>query len=177
MLALRQLAPKAVTAVRPVLGALSGLAVYQGSGALATWLYLLGSLSDVTDGLLARTLKVDSRSGRELDGKADIAFHALVSLGLAGRAVRDRDPAVVLVLATLLATFVLVHFWIKPHRVLGKAMSGLYWVVVFILLVVTVPHQDRLAVSVAALLLGGATFAYEGRVMWRELKSGARRLG
>src|SRR5262245_64380885 len=81
--------PNAVTLARPMLGAASGLAVYTGEGALGAWLYLAGYLTDVADGWLARRLRVGSARGRQLDGWADVAFHALIGLGLAGRAIDE----------------------------------------------------------------------------------------
>lgn len=162
--------PGALTAIRPVLGALSGFAAYRGNGSLATWLYLLGCLTDVVDGLLARAFRVTSALGRLLDGKADLAFFLFVGAGLAARGIRGRDLGDVPVLVLLLAGFVVTRAWIRLPQFVGKAVSSVYWLVMFALLWVTVPEPDRTALLTSALALGVVTCGYEGSVMWRQLK-------
>src|SRR6266699_1838971 len=53
---LRCLAPNSLTVARPVVGVMCGVAVYQHRGIIAAWLYLAGFMTDVGDGLLARSV-------------------------------------------------------------------------------------------------------------------------
>lgn len=168
--------PNAVTLLRPLFGALCGVAVYQGHGETASWLFLLGYLTDVLDGLLARTLRVASAAGRRLDGRADLAFSTMFGAGLAGWAIRESEPLVIAVLGFLILGAVGGGLLLSSYSVLSKATAAVHRIVWFGLLLVTVEPNERSALLVVGLAVGALTFAYEGVVTWNELKSGARKI-
>lgn len=155
--------------------ALAGLAaLLTDRPTLAAWLYLLGYLTDVADGLTARALGVGSERGRRLDGAADVAFHGLFGLGIAIAGVRYGSWWMVAVLAILVAGERVMRRWIAAYTVVGKAVAGLYRVVMFSLLVALVPNGERLGLIAAGVVVMLTTYVYEGRNTLRELHSGER---
>jgi len=166
--------PDLVTATRPGLGLVSGLAVATGHGALGGWMYLAGFLSDVADGLLARRLGVQSEAGTVNDGRADVAFHALVGAGLVIAAVREQQWWVLAVLAALLAGGPLVRPWVAVHTVVGKAIGGAYRVIIFSTFVAFAEPSQRVPLIIGGLVVLCTTYVYEARVTLAELRSGER---
>jgi phosphatidylglycerophosphate synthase len=150
--------------------------VLLGSGGIAAWLYLAGFLTDVGDGLLARSLGVDSRSGTRIDGAADVAFHLLVGIGLAGRAVVDGAWVVLAALAVLLAGAWALPRWVGVHTAIGKAVGGVNRIVVFAMLLWFTAPASRPALVAVATAVMVVAYTYEAFVTRRELERGDRPL-
>jgi phosphatidylglycerophosphate synthase len=172
----RRIGPGALTLSRPVIGAGCCLAVLLGSGGVAAWLYIAGFLTDVADGLLARSLRVDSESGRRIDGAADVAFHLLVGVGLAGRAVFQGAWTVLAVLAVLLASAWALPRWVGVHTAIGKAVGGANRIVVFAMLLWFAAPADRPPLAAVAAVVMAVAYTYEAFVTLHELRRGQRSL-
>jgi phosphatidylglycerophosphate synthase len=168
--------PDLVTATRPLWGVACGVAVATDHAALGGVLYLVGYLSDVVDGWLARRLGVASDAGTRLDGIADETFHLAVGLGLVWWAITA--PAL-WVLATLVLLFLAVRVvrrWIGVHTVLGKGIGALTRLVMFGIFVVLAAPDQRPWLLLLGLAVFGPTYAYEVRVTLHDRETGERPL-
>ena len=170
----RRLVPNTLTVARVPIGLVGAWASIDGRGALAAWLYLIGYLTDVADGWSARALGVSSPQGRRLDGLADVAFHALFGAGIAARAADDEMWWVVGVLVALVVGERLMRRWVGSHTVVGKAIAGVYRIVMFMLLLAFTAEDRRVPLIVADLVVVVSTYFYEGTNTLRELRSGER---
>jgi phosphatidylglycerophosphate synthase len=168
--------PNALAAVRPLIGIASGLEVLTDNGAAAAWLYLVGYGSDVADGFLSRAMKSESDLGAMLDRLADVTFHVAVGLGLIGAAVRHGSWGVLLILGVLVVGERIIRRWVAAHSVAGRVVGGAYRIAMFSLLVVFCDEAQRPLVIEAGLAVMVITYAYEGVVTLRELRSGERPL-
>lgn len=171
---LRRAIPDALTVSRVPMALAALVALLIDRPTVAAWLYLIGYLTDVADGFTARALGVGSERGRQLDGAADVAFHALFGLGIAIASIRGGSWWILAVLALLVIAEQVMRRWIAAYTVVGKAVAGLYRVVMFSLLVVLVPTEERLGLIAAGLVVMATTYVYEGRNTLRELRSGER---
>jgi cardiolipin synthase len=81
---LRQLPlPVAITMLRLVALPAVVLFVWHGMWAVAVWAFVLSALTDVLDGVLARALGMESRTGKVLDPIVDIVFNVSIFVTLA----------------------------------------------------------------------------------------------
>lgn len=171
----RRLVPDALTLARPVLGIGAGLAVAAGDGALGAWLYLAAYLTDVFDGLAARTLRVSSAAGRRLDGWADLISMYAVGAGLVVGAARVGSWfVVVLVPVAAVAGHLFDRRVVTAHTVVGKVIGGATRVAVFALLVYLAGPDDRATLVVVGGGIFAVTYAYEAIVTLADLRSGER---
>ena len=167
-------APNALAAVRPVIGIASGIALLADNGAVAAWLYLAGYGTDVADGFLSRAMKAESDLGAMLDRLADVSFHIAIGLGLVGAAIRHGSWGVLLILGILVVGERIIRRWIAAHSVAGRVIGGAYRIVMFALVVVFCDAAQRPLVIEAGLAVMVITYAYEGFVTLRELRTGER---
>lgn len=168
--------PDVVTLTRPVIGVACGLAVATGHAAAAGALYLLGYLSDVLDGWLARRLAVSSEDGTRRDGVADELFHLAVGLGLLWWGFTAPAPWVVAWVLGLLVLVRLVRRGIRVRTVWGKVVGGATRVLVFAVFVLLAAPGQRLLLALLGLVVLGTTYVYELRVTLDEGATGARPL-
>ena len=168
--------PDVVTATRPVWGLACGASVATGHAALAGALYLLGYLSDVVDGWLARRLGVASDAGTRIDGLADEAFHLLVGVGLVWWGVTAPAPWVPVALLLLFVAVRVARRWIGVHTVLGKMVGGITRVLMFGIFLALAEPDQRPWMGLAALVVFGTTYVYEVRVTLHEQETGERLL-
>lgn len=167
-------APNALTAIRPVIGVASGIAVLTDNGAEGAWLYLAGYVSDVADGFLSRAMKAESDLGAALDRMADVAFHAAVGLGLIVAALRHGSWGVLVILGILVIGERLIRRRIAAHSAAGKVVGGIYRIVMFGLLLVFCDVAERPLLIEAGLAVMVITYVYEGFVTLQELRTGER---
>jgi phosphatidylglycerophosphate synthase len=137
-------------------------------------MYLAGFLSDVADGLLARKFGVQSEAGTANDGRADVAFHALVGAGLAIAAVREQQWWVLGLLAALLAGGPLARRLVAVHTVVGKAIGGAYRVLIFFTFVALAEPAQRAPLVIGGLVVLCTTYVYEAKVTLAEFRGGER---
>jgi CDP-diacylglycerol--glycerol-3-phosphate 3-phosphatidyltransferase len=168
--------PDAVSLSRPFWGAACGVAVATGEAGIAGGLYLLGYLSDVLDGWLARRLGVASAAGTRIDGIADELFHLLVGLGLLWYAVTAPAWWVLLAIIAILGAVRLVRRWIAVRTVLGKVVGGITRVAMLGVFVALAPPGQRGWLVLAGIVVFGTTYAYELVVTLDEGRTGARAL-
>jgi phosphatidylglycerophosphate synthase len=171
----RRLAPDSLTASRPAIGLVAFALLLAGQATAAGWLYLVGYLTDVADGYLARRLGVASDAGTRLDGWCDVAFHGLIGAGLIIRAALDGVWWIVVALVAMQLIGRVLPRWIGIHTLLGKVVGGLNRVIIvvcFLALIPPGPQRTMLAATTAALL--AATYLYEGRVTLWEHRTGER---
>jgi phosphatidylglycerophosphate synthase len=166
--------PDALTLSRVPLGVAGAWALLDDRAGLAAWFYLIGFLTDVADGLAARSLGITSASGRRLDGAADVAFHVAFGSGMAVRAAMDDAWWVLGSLLALVLGERVIRRWLPAYTVIGKAVAGLYRIVMFGLLLVFTPPVHRTPLIVAGLAVMLVTYTYEGRVTLLELRAGDR---
>lgn len=168
--------PDLVTLTRPLWGAACAIAVATGHAALAGVLYLVGYLSDVLDGWLARRLHVSSDSGTRLDGIADELFHLLVGLGLLWWAVTAPAYWVIVWVLGILLLVRVVRRWIGVRTVLGKVVGGVTRVLMVLVFVPLAEPGQRVPLLLLAAVVLGTTYAYELRVTLDDGAAGRRPL-
>jgi len=76
--------PVAITMLRLVALPAVVLFIREGHWSIAVWMFVGAALTDVLDGVLARALAMESRTGKVLDPIVDIAFNVTVFVTLAG---------------------------------------------------------------------------------------------
>jgi phosphatidylglycerophosphate synthase len=170
----RRLIPDSLTFVRVPIGLAGAWTLIADRGAVAACLYLIGYVTDVADGWTARALRVSSSLGRRLDGIADVTFHALFGVALAIAATDDGMWWVIGVLVTLVVGGRILRRWIRSYTVIGKAIAGVYRIVMFTLLLMFTPPDPGPTLIVVGLLVMIVTYVYEGRNTFLELRSGER---
>ena len=168
--------PDAISLSRLLWGAACGITMATGHAGVAGGLYLLGYLSDVLDGWLARRLGVASEEGTRVDGIADELFHLFVALGLLWYAVTAPAWWVIVAVAAIFVTVRLVRRWIAVHTVLGKIVGGATRVAMLGVFVALAPPSQRWWLVAAGLVVFGTTYAYELAVTLDEGRTGARAL-
>jgi phosphatidylglycerophosphate synthase len=168
--------PDAVSLSRLLWGAACGTAVATGHAGVAGALYLLGYLSDVLDGWLARRLGVASDEGTRVDGISDELFHLFIGMGLVWYAVAAPALWVLAVIAALFVAVRLVRHWIGVHTVLGKVVGGITRVAMLAVFVALAPPEQRWWLVLAGLVVFGTTYVYELGVTLEEGRTGARAL-
>lgn len=173
----RRVVPDALTVARPVLGVGAGFAVASGHGAIGGWLYLGAYLTDVLDGLAARTLGVSSEHGRRLDGWADLISMYAIGVGFVVAGARAGAWFVVVLVVGVAVGGDLLDRWVVPaHTVLGKVIGGVTRVGALALFIWFAGPDERAAL----VIVGGAvivvTYGYEVVVTLDELRSRQRPL-
>ncbi len=165
--------PNAVTAIRFFLTPLAVHALFEHQDRTALWLCLAASASDFADGMLARWLKVTSRTGAILDPLADkfmldVLYLTLwLSRGhLVGIVVILRD---VLIVAGAIAIFLRTGRRDFPPSWLGKISTVIQmgWLVAYL---AGLPGTDYwTALLVAAAVASGIGYLLTG---WRMIRAG-----
>ena len=121
-------------------------------------LYLLGGVSDMADGFVARKTHTESETGAKLDSAADLVFVAVSAVKLLPLVRLDTwlwiwVAAIALVkIAAMVLRFARVHTFMPPHSIANK-LTG----VLLFLLPLTLPLVD--IHYPAALVCAVATFA------------------
>lgn len=168
--------PDAVSLSRLLWGAACGTAVATGHAGAAGALYLIGYLSDVLDGWLARRLGVASDEGTRIDGISDELFHLFIGAGLLWYAVAAPAWWVLLAIAAIFAAVRLVRRWIGVHTVLGKIVGGITRVAMLAVFWGLAPPEQRWWLALAGVVVFGTTYVYELGVTLEEGRTGARAL-
>ena len=121
-------------------------------------LYLLGGISDMADGFVARKTHTESETGAKLDSAADLILVAVCAVKLLPLVRLDTwlwiwVAAIALIkIAAMVLRFIRVHTFMPPHSIVNK-LTG----VLLFLLPLTLPLMDIR--YPAALVCAVATFA------------------
>lgn len=167
----------AFTFVRPAVGIAAGLAVARGNTSVGFSLFLVGSTTDVLDGMIARIFHVQSAHGRKWDAVADAIHNGAFGVGLAWAATQaPLNLMVLVVLAACSLVFLVSRLFVPLHSAIDKCLSGLWRVVLFFLAYSLLAPNLRLAALVAGALLATLGGTYEVAVLVDEVRRGKRSL-
>lgn len=156
--------PNALTASRAVLAGCVALALFANQLETAYWFYLAGLVTDILDGMVARSIDGATDWGKRFDAQVDVLFNGATGIALFWAGVQRGSLFLTVTVALLFSLFVLRLFW-APTGLLPKYFSGLVRVAFFVLFMVSLPTAARGQAFVAGtgILLFGAW--YEQRVM------------
>lgn len=163
----RELLPNLVTALRPVFGLLTCLALLRSEWFWAYNFYLIGNATDIMDGAMARDLKGTTAAGKRFDAAVDLLFNCITGFSLLWLCLRNY-PTIDWTRLTFLGLNVVGFAWVWKHwgpfTAAQKYMSGLLRVVLLGLLISLLPSKQLLlGIFGAGLMLGG--FYYEHLVV------------
>jgi len=153
-----------LTYLRPGIGIAAGFAFGNGDVARGLFWFLLGQLTDIADGYVARKYGVESARGKDWDAMADAILNGAVGVGLITIALRP--PQDILRIAALLGMwFVFAITRSQLHTILDKCLSGSWRVGLYLIAYFQVPPSWRTEAAVMGAILVAVSGAYEFRVL------------
>ena len=169
--------PNGITLVRLALTPFFVLAVLEGNARLALVLFAVASVSDLFDGLIARTLGMRSQFGAYLDPIADkvllvTAYVVLTWPGLHGVKIPLWLTVLALSRDILIVVLSLVMYLAADVRdfrptLLGKTTTFSHVVTLFLVLVANVEHVPEPVVLATFYVALALTLASGAHYMWR----------
>lgn len=171
-----RLLPDVLTLTRPGLGVAVAVLLIQGDVVIAFWVFFVGQVNDLLDGLLARDLTTNrSDYGERFDAVSDLLFHLACSVGLVAYSLRYDQLWVTVVIAGGIVVWVVPRLGMfEPGSVLAKLLSGIIRGVLLGILLLLLPAESRVPALVASGYFAAVGLWYQALVTGRELRQAQR---
>jgi phosphatidylglycerophosphate synthase len=171
-----RLLPNLLTATRPSLGLAAAVLLSQGDIVSAFWVFFVGQVSDLLDGMLARELTTErSDYGERFDAIADLIFHFFTTVGLVIYAVQFDHAWILIIVGIGFATWILPRLGLfEPGSVYAKGLSGLIRGVLIAVMLLLLPPESRTPALFATGYFVTIGLWYQFHITGRELRDGQR---